>query len=170
MSGAGFLTIMKALFKILFCVECTQITGENCPSSGCPKSACAIDGVEAVVLTDYSMVCWSTLHLQMVAISLLCFVVFFPAASLTTLFRYGEEDDRGFGGIKGPRGPLRGGKTATDGMYQDGNGGYTRIKTGPDEWEADGEKFMTTIDPNTQQPMGAGCNLGGEDNRWLHLW
>ena len=170
MSGAGFLTIMKALFKILFCVECADITGDSCPSSGCPDSACVKSGVRAVVLTDYSMVCWSTLHLQMVAISLLCFVVFFPSASLTTLFRYGSEDDRGFGGIKGPRGPVKPGGTPTDGWYQDGNGGFTRIKPGPDVYEADGERYMTVINPNTQRPMGAGCNLGGEDNRWLHLW
>lgn len=169
MSGAGFLTIMKALFKILFCVECADIMAPNCPNGKCPPSVCG-PGVNAVVLTDYSMVCWSTLHLQMVSISLLCFMVFFPAASLTTLFRYGAEDDRGFGGIKGPRGPVKPGGTAVDGWYQDGNGGFTRIKPGPDVYEENGEKYMTVIDPNTQRPMGAGCNLGGEDNRWLHLW
>jgi hypothetical protein len=170
MSGAGFLTIMKALFKTLFCVKCVQITGANCLDSGCPASACFKPGVEAVVLLDYSMVCWSTLHLQMVAISLLCFVIFFPSASLTTLFRYGNEDDRGVGGIKGPRGAMNGDGPPANGGYQDGNGGFTRIKPGPDVYEQDGEKYMTTIDPITQRPMGAGCNLGGEDTRWVHLW
>lgn len=167
MSGAGFLTIMKALFKTLFCVKCAQITGDACLSGSCPASACIKASVTAVVLLDYGIVCWSTLHLQMVAISLLCFVIFFPSASLTTLFRYGDEDDRGCGGVKGPRGP----GVPSDGWYQDNNGGHTRLKPGSDIYEgSDGEKYMTTIDPITQRPMGAGCNLGGEDTRWVHLW
>ena len=81
MSGAGFLTVLKACMKILFCV----------PNVYDP------DG-PMVALTDHSIVCWSDLHLQMVAISLLCLAVFFPSASLTTLFRYDDEDDRSFCG------------------------------------------------------------------------
>jgi hypothetical protein len=79
MSGAGFLTVLKACMKILFCV----------PNLYDPT------GPE-VALTDYEIVCWSHRHLRMVAISLLCLVVFLPSATLTTLFRYDDEDPRGF--------------------------------------------------------------------------
>lgn len=77
MSGAGFLTVMKALMKVLFCVE-----HPDDPRLG------------MVALTDYGIKCYSNLHLQMIALSLFFFILFFPSASLTTLFRYGDEDDR----------------------------------------------------------------------------
>eukprot|EP01043_Picozoa_sp_COSAG02_P042055 COSAG02_NODE_3541_length_6588_cov_11.433349_5_plen_1037_part_01 len=79
MSGAGFLTVLKACMKILFCVP-------NLYDPSGPE----------VALTDYEIICWSHRHLRMVAISLLCLVVFLPSATLTTLFRYDDEDDRGF--------------------------------------------------------------------------
>ena len=72
-------TVLKACMKILFCVP--NLYDPSGPS---------------VALTDYEIVCWSNRHLQMVAISLLCLAVFFPSASLTTLFRYDDEDDRGW--------------------------------------------------------------------------
>jgi hypothetical protein len=171
MSGAGFLTIMKSLMKVLFCVDCDVIDIE----SACSQSR----GIDAVVLMDYSIGCWSTLHLQMTAIALLSFIVFFPSASLTCLFRYGSEDDRGCGGMRGPRGDWG---EPSDGWYQEGaqgeggNGGFTRIRKGggPDKYigmgETGEEEFECEIDPATQRPWAGGCQLGGEDIRWIHLW
>eukprot|EP01052_Picozoa_sp_SAG31_P015207 SAG31_NODE_971_length_10655_cov_35.774915_3_plen_1569_part_00 len=84
MSGAGFLTILKALTKVQFCV----------PHPLIPDQAVA----PLVSLTDHSIECWGATHLRMVAVSLLCLAIFFPSASLTTLFRYDDEDDRCPGG------------------------------------------------------------------------
>ena len=132
MSGAGFLTILKALIKVQFCLpfgsfnlfDTDADTGEmlDFPFWG------AKDG-PLVSLTDPYIQCWSPQHLRMVAISLGCLCIFFPSASLTCLFRYGEDDERGCFGEK----------IAGDGPYEKG------YRTG-------------------------GCNLGGEDLRWCHLW
>eukprot|EP01052_Picozoa_sp_SAG31_P007927 SAG31_NODE_389_length_16370_cov_4.517915_3_plen_536_part_00 len=82
MSGAGFLTILKALMKVIFCL----------PD---PHGNLGADGeVRQVVLTDYNLECWSQHHLRMTAIALISLILFFPSASLTCLFRYGNEDDR----------------------------------------------------------------------------
>lgn len=83
MSGAGFLTIIKSCMKILFCQE-------------------SFDGTRSVTLTDRSIECWTDVHLQMVAIALLCLSWFFPTASLAVFFRYQEDDNRGcFGCVAG---------------------------------------------------------------------
>jgi hypothetical protein len=79
MSGAGFLTVLKACMRILFCI----------PNPRDPTGP-------QVTLTDHTIVCMSDLHLQMIAISLLCLAFFFPSATLTALFRYDDEDDRAF--------------------------------------------------------------------------
>jgi hypothetical protein len=77
MAGAGFLTIIKAMTKILFCID------DRLNPGGPPHA-----------LTDPSIICWTDQHLRMVAIALLSMALFFPSASLTTLFRYDDEDDR----------------------------------------------------------------------------
>lgn len=78
MSGAGFLTVLKSCMQILFCVP--NVYDPSGPS---------------VSLTDHSIECWTDVHLQMVAISLLCLTWFFPSASLAVFFRYEEDDSRG---------------------------------------------------------------------------
>lgn len=50
--------------------------------------------IRQVTLTDYTMECWCPTHLRMTAIALISLILFFPSASLTCLFRYGDEDDR----------------------------------------------------------------------------
>ena len=82
LSGAGFLTVLKALMAVIFCLPDPM---GNLDASG---------EVRQVVLTDYNLVCWSQDHLRMTAIALICLILFFPSASLTCLFRYGDEDDR----------------------------------------------------------------------------
>eukprot|EP01052_Picozoa_sp_SAG31_P001347 SAG31_NODE_46_length_30980_cov_226.095107_7_plen_1671_part_00 len=79
MSGAGFLTILKALIKIQFCIPHPMVADGKGP---------------LVALTHHSIECWGSTHLRMVAVALLSLAIFFPAASLTTLFRYDDEDDR----------------------------------------------------------------------------
>jgi hypothetical protein len=82
MSGAGFLTILKTLMKVIFCLD-DPLGNLN-----------AAGEIRQVVLTDYTLECWSPKHLRMTAISLIALILFFPSASLTCLFRYGDEDDR----------------------------------------------------------------------------
>ena len=85
MSGAGFLTVMKALMKVLFCVE---------HPANPARLAAGLSDYGMVALTDYGIKCYSNFHLQMIAVSLFFFAVFFPSSSLTTLFRYDDEDER----------------------------------------------------------------------------
>lgn len=71
---------MQALIKVQFCI----------PHPLVQEALTA----PLVSLTDHSIECWGATHLRMVAVSLLCLAIFFPSASLTTLFRYDDEDDR----------------------------------------------------------------------------
>lgn len=97
MSGAGFLTILKALFLVLFCTN-DPYNNTPCQLNGqtglCtyPEDA---NMTRLVPMTTNHLECWDQHHLQMVSISCLCLLIFFPSASLTCLFRYGDEDDRG---------------------------------------------------------------------------
>lgn len=130
MSGAGFLTILKALIKVQFCLPFGSFNifeSEGGRMKAFPYWG-ETDG-PLVSLTDPYIQCWSPKHLQMVAISLGCLCIFFPSASLTCLFRYDEDDERGCGGTK----------VEGDGPYEKG---YRK----------------------------GGCNAGGEDLRWCHLW
>jgi hypothetical protein len=108
MAGAGFLSILKALIKVQFCIPHPAIEklhpGENLSP--------------LVSLTSPTILCWSPIHLQMVAIALVLLAIFFPSASLTTLFRYDDEDDRcptqacsvGICGAEGKTGCVLGGE------------------------------------------------------------
>lgn len=121
MSGAGFLTVLKALIKVQFCL----------PFGSFKLAASQFGETEGpeVSLTDAYIQCWEPQHLRMVAISLGCLCIFFPSASLTCLFRYDEDDDRGCFGEK---------------------------KEGTNPYE--------------KGYRSGGCNAGGEDLRWCHLW
>jgi hypothetical protein len=90
MSGAGFLTLLKALLKFLFCIEdpLGRTVTLTAQSASTPMM---------VPMGDYSMQCWDATHLRYCAISCVCLVIFFPSASLTCLFRYDDEDNRGCG-------------------------------------------------------------------------
>lgn len=97
MSGAGFLTILKALMLILFC-QPDPFKNEPCmmnSTSGECSYPAGSNMTRLVPMTSNHMECWDQQHLQMVALSCLCLLIFFPSASLTCLFRYGDEDDRG---------------------------------------------------------------------------
>lgn len=104
MSGGGFLTILKALMLILFCrpdpyeKPACVFNATSGYLAGDPRS-CSFPSesnmTRLVPMTTNHMECWEPKHLQMVSISLLCLLIFFPSASLTCLFRYGDEDDRG---------------------------------------------------------------------------
>jgi hypothetical protein len=76
--------VLKAMVKVQFCVA--HPLAQNATMA------------PWVSLTDHSIACWGVPHLRMVATSLLCLAIFFPSASLTTLFRYDDEDDRCPGG------------------------------------------------------------------------
>jgi hypothetical protein len=137
MAGAGFLTILKALVKMTFCRPHPEV-----PDLAGPL----------VAYTDYSIPCWSPEHLRYVVISLGCLCVFFPSASLTCLFRYDDDDDRGFGPRKWRSGIA--GELSEEG---------THIKHRP--IYAHNHKRDYPVAPCLR-----GCVLGGEDLRWLHLW
>ena len=134
MAGAGFLTILKALIKVQFCLpfgsfnlfeEGTQILGPD----GAILGTITKDWGPLVSLSDPYVQCYSAQHLQMIAIACSALCIFFPSASLTCLFRYDEDDDRGCLGNK---------------------------KEGEEPFEK-GFRY-------------GGCNAGGEDLRWCHLW
>eukprot|EP01051_Picozoa_sp_SAG22_P006442 SAG22_NODE_422_length_10687_cov_4.448149_3_plen_561_part_00 len=153
MSGAGFLTILKAIIKVQvrphspsrstalpFVFLCVSFAAAPLPSQRtrdllpaclpaqfCVPHPSVPDGQGPLVsMTHHSIECWGATHLRMVAIALLSLAIFFPAASLTTLFRYDDDDDRC------PCKPVSCGVCGPEGK--------------------------------------TGCVLGGEDIRWIHLW
>jgi hypothetical protein len=150
MSGAGFLTILKALMLVLFCrpdpyevspcvfnatavAEHKEASNETIGMGDprvCSSGFAESNMTRLVPMTTNHMECWEPKHLQMVTISLLCLLIFFPSASLTCLFRYGDEDDRGC--FK---------KADENGQFGEGS-----------------------------KPCVGGCLLGGEDCRWIHIW
>ena len=105
MSGAGFLTILKALLKVQFCLPVGNFLQYQVDPPFEPGEG------PLVSRTDADIACWGPTHLRMVAISLGCLCIFFPSASLTCLFRYDTDDDRGFGGTKDEKGNRVGGFT-----------------------------------------------------------
>ena len=82
LSGPGFLTVLTKLSQTLFCTDDIDGDGNS-------------DAYGMRVLTDRSIVCWSSAHVRMVGVSLLCLAFFLPSAALTTPFRYPEDDQIG---------------------------------------------------------------------------
>jgi hypothetical protein len=147
MSGAGFLTVLKALIKMTFCRPHPLVMDGTGP---------------LVAVTDYSIACWSPEHLRYVVIALGCLCVFFPSASLTCLFRYDDDDDRGFGSRPWRAGTIPYGHTPDD--LKPPNSGPAMVDGRPIHRSDHRRGYSGAF------PMQKGCVAGGEDMRWLHLW